>query len=62
MKGIDTPSIMDGRTPEQNIQAIKGWAYSLSNELNYQLLQMESEIESLKKEVEGLKEAQNGGV
>ena len=60
MKAIGTPSIMDDRTPEQNIQAIRGWANELANELTYQMLQLESEIENLRNEVEELKEAQNG--
>lgn len=60
MKPISPPSIVEGRTPEQNIQSIKGWGYEIASELTYQLLQMESDIEELKAEIERLKEAQDG--
>lgn len=60
MKPINPPSVMEGRTVEQNVQAIKGWGNEIASELTYQLLQLESDIEALKAEVERLKEAQDG--
>lgn len=60
MKPINPPSIMEGRTAEQNIQSLKGWGYEIASELTYQLQEMESEIEALKAEIERLKEAQDG--
>lgn len=60
MKNIDSPSVMEGRTPEQNIQSIKGWGNQLAQELTYQLLEFESQIETLREEIESLKEANNG--
>ena len=56
MIGFDTPSINDLRSPEENIQEIKGWASDLVDELNYQILQLEGEIEMLKAEVASLRE------
>lgn len=60
MKPINPPSVMEGRTPEQNIQSLKGWGTEIASELSYQLMQMEAEIEDMKAEIERLKEAQNG--
>ena len=55
MKPINPPSIMDN-TPEQGIQALKGWGFEIANELTYQISQLESEIEELKAQIEKLKE------
>lgn len=60
MKPINGPSVIIGQSNEQSIQALKGWGNEIAGELTYQLSQMESEIESLKAEVERLKEAQDG--
>lgn len=57
---IDAPGINENKMPEQNILAIKGWASDLAYKLTQELTEMESEIENLRKEVEELKEAQNG--
>lgn len=54
---IDPPSVMESKTPEQNIQALKGWAMEVSFQLTNQITEMQEEIESLR---EGLKEAENG--
>lgn len=59
MKPINPPSIMNG-TPEQGVQALKGWGIELANELTYQISQLEAEIEELKAQIEKLKEAQDG--
>lgn len=57
---IDPPSIMEGKTPEQNIQAIKGWASELSFQLTNAMTEMQEEISNLREEVKELKEAENG--
>ena len=57
---IDSPSVMESRTPEQNISALKGWGDELGYLLTMKLTEMEEEIESLKSQIEELKEAQNG--
>lgn len=57
MKPINPPSIMEGQTPEQAIRSLRGWGNEMASELTYQLLQMESDIEELKAEIERLKEA-----
>jgi hypothetical protein len=56
MIGLDTPGINELRSTEENMLIIKGWAEGLVDELNYQLLQMQSEIESLRSEISQLKE------
>ena len=58
MIGLDTPSINDLRSPEENISEIKGWAANLVDELNYEILQLEDEIEMLKAEVASLREVE----
>lgn len=60
MKPINPPSVMNNLSNEQNIQTLKGWGIEITNELTYQLQTLESDIESLKAEIEELKEAQNG--
>lgn len=60
MKPINPPSVMEGRTPEQNIQSLKGWGYEIASELTFQIQTLESTIEELSAEIEKLKEAQNG--
>ena len=60
MLRIDTPNIMTSATPEQNIMAIKGWITETAYELNVEYNNMQSEIDDLKKEIEELKEANNG--
>ena len=46
---VNPPNIMEGRTPEQNISAIRGWATQLAYELTMKITDLESEIEELKK-------------
>lgn len=58
MIGFDTPGINELRSTEENMLIIKGWAEGLVDELNYQLLQMQSEIESLRSEISQLKEVE----
>jgi hypothetical protein len=58
MIGLDTPGINELRSPEENMLIVKGWAEGLVDELNYQLLQMQSEIESLRSEISQLKEVE----
>ena len=60
MLNIDTPNIMNAALPEQNIQAIKGWITETAYELNVEFNNMQSEIDDLKREIEELKEANNG--
>lgn len=56
---IDTPNIT-ATSPE--LQAIKGWAADLSYKLTQSLTEMEAEIESLREEVNKLKEESGNGV
>jgi hypothetical protein len=58
MIGLDTPGINELRSPEENMLIVKGWAEGLVDELNYQLLQMQSEIDSLRSEISQLKEVE----
>ena len=53
---INPPSVMNNLSNEQNIQTLKGWGIEIANELTYQLQTLESDIESLKAEIEELKE------
>lgn len=57
MYKIDPPVVNESRTPEQNIQALKGWASDVAYKLTQTLTEMEETIEILKKEIE---EAKNG--
>ena len=57
---IDGPSVYENKTPEQNILALKGWAMDVSYRLTQEVTEMEETIESLKKEIEELKEAGDG--
>lgn len=57
---IDPPGIMEGRSPEQNISALKSWANDASFILTQEFAEMQSQIEELQKKVEELKEAGNG--
>lgn len=60
MYKIDPPVVNESRTPEQNIQALKGWASEVAYKLTQTLVDMEETIESLRKEIEELKEEQDG--
>jgi len=57
---IDSPNVYENKTPEQNILALKGWSVDLSYRLTQTITEMEETIESLKKEIEELKEAGDG--
>ena len=57
---IDSPNVYENKTPEQNILALKGWASDLSYRLTQEVTEMEETIESLKKQIEELKEAGDG--
>lgn len=57
---IDSPNVYENKTPEQNILALKGWANDVSYRLTQTMTEMEETIESLKKEIEELKEAGDG--
>ena len=56
MIDIDTPSINEFASPEDNIMQIKSWATSLVDGLYYQIQQLEDEIDSLRNEVASLRE------
>ena len=46
---IDPPGIMEGRSPEQNISAVKSWANDVSFILTQEFAEMQSQIEELQK-------------
>ena len=56
MLNLDGPNIMTLATPEQNIQAINGWAEYLVGELNYEITLLEDEIAMLRAEISAMKE------
>lgn len=59
MLNLDSLNISSIAEPEQNIQAIKGWAEYLVGELNYQIQMMEDEITMLRAELSAMKEEES---
>lgn len=56
MLNLENPNISNMAQPEQNIQAIKGWADYIVGELNYRMQLMEDDIAILRSEISAMKE------
>lgn len=56
MEIFNAPNVsVSGKTNEENLQAIKAWANSVSDTLNFYLTSLQSQIDELKKEISQLK-------
>ena len=57
MRGFDIPGVsLEGKTTDENIQSLNAWGINVSEQLNYQLLQMQSQIDALMEKTGILKE------
>lgn len=56
MEIFNAPNVsVSGKTNEENLQAIKAWANSVSDTLNFYLTSLQSQIDEMKKEISQLK-------
>lgn len=61
MRGFDIPGVsLEGKTTDENIQSLNAWGINVSEQLNYQLLQMQSQIDALMEKTGLLKEENDG--
>ena len=53
---LNFPNIDRIKTPQQNLDEVKAWAYQTIEQLNYEFEQVEKQLAELKKEIEVLKQ------
>lgn len=55
MEIFNAPSIsVSGKTSEENIQVLKGWANNVTETLNFYLTSMQNRIDELEKQIQKL--------